>query len=258
MSVSRPFVVSTGAVILGLTISLSLSPAAKAEGLLEALFGGLSRALSGSGPTRGYAPERDPVARLFDGQQRNSAARTPTIASAPATGTSRGFCVRICDGAHFPVQSRRGFSAAEACSAFCPASSTRVFFGSNIDTATARDGSRYAALDTAHLYQQHLVPGCTCNGKPTGGLASIDTKSDPTLRNGDIVVTAAGPVVYSAARSGVANFTPVDATRLPPRERNKLAGMTFASGNAEDEAGPTNNVTANTPELSPDDIGLRR
>jgi hypothetical protein len=259
MSVDRSFVAWSGAMALGLTVLLSPPTAAHAEGFLEALFGGLSRALSG-GSTRGYAPEPDPAARLL-GQQRSPAARTSTASGATASGTvgsSRGFCVRTCDGAHFPVQSRRGFSAAEACSAFCPAADTKVFYGSNIDTATSRDGSRYAALNTAHLYQQRLVPGCTCDGKPTGGLARIDAASDPTLRHGDIVVTATGPVVYSGTGKA-ADFKPVDAARLPPRERDKLAQSAFAPRDAQDDGGlMVQDRSRDATGLSFDEIGLRR
>lgn len=257
MTVGRTCVAWSAAAGLGLAVALAPATSAHAEGLLEALFGGLSRALSGNTSTRGYAPEPDPVGRLFNGQ-RNPTARTATATGAPAAGSSRGFCVRTCDGAHFPVQSRRNFSAAEACSAFCPAADTKVFYGSTIDTATARDGSRYAALDTAHLYQQRLVPGCTCDGKPTAGLARIDAASDPTLRNGDIIVTATGPVVYSGSGSGkLASFKPVDAARLPPRERDKLAQSAFMPHDSQDDIG-TPARTGGDESLSFDDIGLRR
>jgi len=227
---------------------------------LEALFGGLSRALSGGTSTRGYAPEPDPVARLFGGGERSVAPRQSTAA---AGSSSHGFCVRTCDGAHFPVQGRRNFSAAEACSAFCPAADTKVFYGSNIDTATARDGSRYAALDTAHLYQQQLVPGCTCDGKPTGGLAQIDAASDPTLRRGDIIVTATGPVVYSGTASGkLARFKPVDpqnlTARLSPRERAKLAQSAFSPRDAQDRTGIAALDSGDGANPSFDEIGLRR
>ena len=141
---------------------------ASAQGLFEALFGGISRAIRGetrqvSAP-QAYAPERgDPVTRFFDdltGQRRGE-----RIAAAPgSSGSSRGFCVRTCDGSYFPVQSRPGMSAAEACSSFCPASETKVFAGSNIDHAVARDGQRYSDLPNAFVYRQKLVDGCSCNG----------------------------------------------------------------------------------------------
>lgn len=202
--------------------TVTLATPASAQGLFEALFGGIRRALSGPPPSAtGYAPERDPAARFFDrllGQP--DAGR---VAAAPSGSSSRGFCVRTCDGAYFPVQSRPGFSAAEACASFCPASATKVFSGSGIDHAVARDGSRYADLDNAFAYRQRVVAGCTCNGKPGGGLAHIDAMTDPTLRPGDVVATGSGLVAYAGNKNKAAPFTPIDVARFNKTERDKLA-----------------------------------
>lgn len=210
----------------------TLATPASAQGLFEALFGGIRRAFSGPPPSTSYAPERDPVTRFFDrltGQQDSG-----RIAAAPSGSPARGFCVRTCDGAYFPVQSRPGFSAAEACSAFCPASPTKVFSGGNIDHAVARDGSRYADLDTAFLYRERAVAGCSCTGKPAGGLARIDAMSDPTLRPGDVVATGSGLVAYAGNRNKAAQFTPVDVARFNKAEREKLAGLKVTPSVDED------------------------
>jgi hypothetical protein len=92
----------------------------------------------------------------------------------------------------------------------CPASKTKVYFGSDIDRAVARDGARYADLDNAFVYRQRLVPHCTCNGKDAFGLAKFDLTSDPTLRPGDIVATKSGFIAYSGKRGQSDAFTPVD------------------------------------------------
>ncbi len=57
---------------------------------------------------------------------------------------------------------------------------------------STRDGSRYSDLPNAFAYRQKMVGGCSCNGKTAFGLANIDVKTDPTLRQGDIVATAGG------------------------------------------------------------------
>jgi hypothetical protein len=101
-------------------------------------------------------------------------------------------------------------SAAQACQAFCPASDTRLFAGSNIDYAVARDGSRYAALPNAYVYRRQLVEGCTCNGRDAFGLANIDIANDPTLRRGDVVATSEGLVAYTGDGNRRADFTPVE------------------------------------------------
>ena len=141
------------------------------------------------------------------------------------TGPARAFCVRTCDGRYFPVQAHAGLSTAEACRSFCPASQTRLYSGGNIDTAAANDGSRYADLDNAFVYRQHLVDGCTCNGRDAFGLAHVDAKSDPTLRAGDVVATKSGLVAFTGAKTNnVAEFTPIDAYRgLNKNSRDKLS-----------------------------------
>ena len=39
---------------------------------------------------------------------------------------------------------RGNASPVQTCQAFCPASATKVFYGSNIDSAAAGNGERYA------------------------------------------------------------------------------------------------------------------
>src|SRR5215475_5315001 len=57
----------------------------------------------------------------------------PQPAPAPRSAVANygaAFCVRSCDGKYFPLM-RGGTSPAQMCQAFCPASPTRVFFGSH-------------------------------------------------------------------------------------------------------------------------------
>ena len=132
-----------------------------------------------------------------------------------AAGRGIVFCVRLCDGQHFPLERTLYATPVETCRAMCPASKTKVFFGGGIDHASARDGQRYTDLDSAYVYRDHLVPNCTCNGKDAFGLAPFDAKNDPTLRPGDIVSTKDGFVAYVGKRGGqVAEFTPVDPATL--------------------------------------------
>jgi len=231
---------------------------ASAEGLLEALFGGIGRAIRGetrqvSAP-QAYAPERDPVTRFFDdltGQRSGQ-----RVAAAPSNGPSRGFCVRTCDGSYFPVQNRPGMSAAEACSSFCPASETRVFSGSKIDYAVARDGQRYTDLPNAFVYRQKLVSGCTCNGKRTGGLAAIPAQTDPTLRPGDIVATAEGFKAFTPNRHAQAEFTPVDMAKVNKSVRETLASTRIAPNHSE-PAIEDGDTTASIGNDAAGQVGLR-
>jgi hypothetical protein len=132
------------------------------------------------------------------------------------TGHGVAFCVRLCDGQHFPMERMSNATPAETCKTICPTSATKVYFGSEITSAVAGDGARYADLKTAFLYRKQLIANCTCNGKDAFGLTSFDVKTDPTLRPGDIVSTKDGLMTYSG-RNGQAAFTPVSPAALGPQ-----------------------------------------
>ena len=142
-------------------------------------------------------------------QERYGPASTPSISG--GTGRYVAYCVRLCDGRHFPMQRHANANPAQLCNAFCPAAKTQVFNGSQIDQAVASNGARYANLDNAFVYREKIVPGCTCNGKDSFGIARIDIAADPTLRPGDVVATGdnvkAALIAMAASRE-----------RLPPRE----------------------------------------
>lgn len=127
-----------------------------------------------------------------------------------SSGRAVAYCVRLCDGAHFPLEHLANATPVEACRAMCPASKTKIFYGSEIGGAVAKDGARYADLDTAFTYRQQLVANCTCNGRNARGLAPFDLSSDPTLRPGDIVATKDGFVAYTGKPGQADAFTPVD------------------------------------------------
>jgi hypothetical protein len=138
----------------------------------------------------------------------------PRQPSAPAVsaGRSTAYCVRTCDGRYFPIAANNEQSRAATCSSLCPASDTKVYYGSSIDHATSDSGKPYSSLPNAFKYREQLVGGCTCNGKDSVGLASISIEDDKTLRKGDIVAGASGLIVATRTadrkRSAVANFSP--------------------------------------------------
>jgi len=205
----------TAIMVAVIGFGLAASPAS-AQGIFERIFGGLRHAVE--------APARAPavINAFADPSEGNPSSR-------PDNGPARAFCVRSCDVRFFPVQAHAGQSAAEACHAFCPASETRLYSGSNIDYAMARDGSRYADLDNAFVYRKQLVPGCTCNGRDQFGLAPVNLNADPTLRPGDVVATGTGMVAVTRGANNVAAFTPVDAAgNLPKATRDKMSGLKVA------------------------------
>jgi len=158
-----------------------------AEGLLDFFFGG--------GQKQQHQTDNNP----------QSPPRPIVVSAGPA------FCVRSCDGKYFPLM-RGAASPAQMCQAFCPASPTKVFFGSSIDRAYAATGERYADSENAFAYRKALRADCTCNGHNPAGLASVDLAMDGSLRSGDALATADGLVTYSGIRVGNdqnPDFTPV-------------------------------------------------
>src|SRR5436305_3003413 len=127
-----------------------------------------------------------------------------------SAGSGPAFCVRSCDGKYFPVSTRGGATPVQMCQAFCPASATKVFFGSSIDGASSSTGERYADSENAFAYRKALRADCTCNGRDPAGLAPVDLALDSSLRPGDVVATSSGLVAYSGIRANqTAEFTPV-------------------------------------------------
>lgn len=196
---------------------------ASAQGLLGAIFEALG----------GRPVYRPPVPAYADPLDVFTDRPGPRAPAAPyGHGRAVTYCARTCDGRYFPIQSTGSASPDEMCSAMCPASKTRTFYGSTIDSAVARDGTRYADLDNAYVYRDRIVGGCTCNGKDAFGLAPIEVATDPTLRKGDIVATVQGLMAYTPARTRrgaeTANFTPLDRARLSRDLQSRLATVEVA------------------------------
>jgi len=198
------------AVVCGALAAAVVAPgAADAAGLFDFLFGGPGDRPPPLPPVESYAEPSAPVAPVPLGPES-------VRQSGGSTGHVVAYCVRLCDGQHFPIEHMVNATPAETCRAMCPASRTKVFFGSEIGDAVAKDGARYAGLDTAFVYRKQLVANCTCNGKDAFGLAPFDMANDPTLRPGDIVSTKHGLMAYSGRNGSTAQFTPVDAASVAP------------------------------------------
>jgi hypothetical protein len=127
------------------------------------------------------------------------------------SGGGQAYCVRSCDGRYFPIAASDRQSRAASCNSFCPASDTKIVYGSSIDNAATESGKPYSELPNAFRYRNELVAGCTCNGKDQVGLAPVRIENDPTLRKGDIVAGSDGLVVAGRGadkRGASLNFSP--------------------------------------------------
>ena len=217
----------TAAICLATACTIAAPAAVHAQGLFDLLLG----ALRGSAP-RAY--NREPPPRLlenFPGLEGQIEDRLST----PTGGPYVAYCVRTCDGRYFPLPaSSRGRDATPAslCSAMCPSAQTKIYSGSAIERAVASDGKRYTDLKNAFLYRDKVATDCTCNGRDTNGIARLDPKQDPTLRPGDIVVTAEGPLVFKGSRGDrrqASDFVePEDFRGLPKGVQATLGDMRIA------------------------------
>jgi hypothetical protein len=191
-------------IALGAAVALcatAIAPAAHAEDFLSALFGafGARRPQAPSMPLP-FASETDPFPSQNDVRPRTA-----------YSGGGQAYCVRTCDGRYFPITASDNQSRAASCNSFCPASETKVVYGSNIDRAATETGKPYSELPNAFRYRSEMVAGCTCNGKDEIGLAPVKIENDPTLRKGDLVVGANGLMVAGRGadkRGASLNFSP--------------------------------------------------
>ena len=199
---------------------------ASAEGLFDFLFGGAPSS-SSARPRRQANFFADPF-----GLNQQPAPPPRQMAS----GSGPAFCVRSCDGKYFPLM-RGNASPVQMCQAFCPASATKVFFGSTIDGASSTTGERYADSENAFAYRKALRADCTCNGRDPAGLAPVDLTLDTSLRSGDVIATTSGLVAYTGVKLGAsqtAEFTPVASyPGLTADVRARLGEMKVAPVSAE-------------------------
>jgi uncharacterized protein DUF2865 len=207
---------------MAIAAPIALAPyPVSAEGLFDFFFGGQHRQQQQSAPP--------PQASFF--ADPSNAAPTPPAPVGRAERSGPSFCVRSCDGKYFPLM-RASASPVQMCQAFCPASPTKVFYGSSIDSAYATSGERYADSENAFAYRKALRADCTCNGRDPAGLAPVDLTLDTSLRAGDVVATTNGLVAYSGVRIGndqTAEFTPVSSyPGLTAEVRARLGEMKVA------------------------------
>jgi Protein of unknown function (DUF2865) len=165
-------------------------------------------------------PQRSPSQQTLDLRSKSAAKAAPSRSSQRSIATKMtavpesketagiprtfSYCVRLCDGFHFPVgtvSAESDMSAHEAaCVQACPASPVRLFKaqpGSDgIDDARDANGRRYRDLRAAFSYRSTRDSTCSCNGNGTG-VAQRAVSTDFTLRSGDVVMTENGLRVFS-------------------------------------------------------------
>jgi hypothetical protein len=215
------------ALAIAVAAPLALAPnTASAEGLFDFFFGGAK-------PAR---PAPPPQASFYADPNAMNPQQAPLPPRPVVAGSGPAFCVRSCDGRYFPLM-RGSASPVQMCQAFCPASATKVFYGSSIDGAYSQAGERYAESENAFAYRKALRADCTCNGRDPAGLAPVDLALDSSLRPGDVIATTDGLVAYSGVRLGndqTPEYTPVASyPGLTAEVRARLNEMKVAPVRAE-------------------------
>jgi hypothetical protein len=198
-------------------LALAAAPApASAQSFFDFFFNGARR------------PSPPPTATAYADPQADLGAKPSDPGPRVESGPAVSYCVRLCDGRFFPIQ-RSAATPVEVCNSFCPAAQTKIFSGSSIDHAAARDGTHYADLANAFVYRKKVVPGCSCNGKDAFGLVNMKAAEDPTLHQGDVVATQDGFVAYSGTHKRSAEFTPINSTSSVPAESRRQLAQTKVS-----------------------------
>ncbi len=215
--------ICTAAIAAGLVLSEPVISPAPAQA--QNFFDMLGRIFRGAAP-RAYQGEPPRLLEGFPGE------RGPEEPSSGPGGPTVSYCVRICDGRYFPLPRNANSDEQQLCNSMCPSAQTKIFNGSQIDHAVGNDGKTYASMKNAFLYREKLVSNCTCNGRDPTGIAALDPLDDPTLRPGDVVVTADGAKVFQGERGGrrqAREFVPVEQARnLPKAMRQTLSDLRIA------------------------------
>lgn len=108
----------------------------------------------------------------------------------------RAVCVRLCDGAFFPMTSsaRPGVSLGqeEMCQMQCPGAEVALYRmrDDQIENAVSMSGSPYTALPNALRFRQRFDAACTCRPRNGSWAEAFSHRQDPTLRTGDQVISA--------------------------------------------------------------------
>lgn len=226
---SRPRPAALAAATLaGLALSVALAATPARAGFLDFLFGGDKEPQ--------YAPPPSAVPR------QPIAPRGPSTPVTPSLPSQRAYCVRTCDGYYFAVGFVRNRAQQaddeQMCASSCGNREMRLYTapvqhdpkdtGAAIERAIDANGEGYVDLPAANAFRTTENAACTCEAS-ANGLPQIPIDVDPTLRDGDIVVTSDGLKVFHGAKAtphteqdfiGVA-----DAKSLPDVVRQQMLSL---------------------------------
>ena len=146
-----------------------------------------------------YANAARGPGNFLDNLFGNNPIAAPSADLGPPSGTFRTVCVRVCDGAYFPVSfatyQARFQDDEKTCKALCPATEAALFSyrnpGEDINQAVSINGQPYSALPNAFKFRTEFNAACACKAAGQSwhdALKSIDDKA-LAEQQGDIIVT---------------------------------------------------------------------
>lgn len=140
------------------------------------------------------------LSNLFGGGNNpNSPQGVPPSDLGPQSGTYRTVCVRICDGAYFPISfatvPARFPDDEKTCKALCPAAEAVLYAhrnpGEDMSSAVSISGQPYTALPTAFKFRSEFNPSCSCKAAGQSWADALKSADDKAAveQQGDIIVT---------------------------------------------------------------------
>jgi len=221
---------ATGAALFAASWVALQSDLAGASNVRRGVLAALAAALDPAWAAGGSAPRlvEIPLDPALASPHRKRAG-----ANAMRPAPRRPVCVRLCDGFFFPAASLSGsgeIAGQEAsCAALCPEAPTALYFlraGSDrIEDAATMSGERYAALPAALRYRTARDGACACRRALTPNPPYWE---DPTLREGDAVMTPRGLLVFRGedrAPHERGDFATLAAAPMPEDRRAALAAI---------------------------------
>jgi hypothetical protein len=150
--------------------------------------------------------------RHHEVRERDEPSEGRRVVSSDKSSPRPAVCVRLCDGRYFPLPRSTTDQANALCVAACPKAAVSVFRADgDLKDATDANGKTYSALPNAFAYRSRAVPDCSCRGEHKPGMASVAVEKDPTLEQGDIVVTQHGRLLFQGKSGDDQHaFTPVE------------------------------------------------
>lgn len=153
----------------------------------------------------------------------------------PRQSASHPVCVRLCDGAFFPLSPTSGSNDNEkytsTCAGLCPDAATAVYLEPNgsdkIEDAVSTKEIPYTALPTALRFRTTIDSTCTCHREPA---QQFPIMLDATLRKGDYVMTPRGLMVFTGSKHlphVSSDFAPLANPTLP---HDQSAALVAAEG----------------------------